>query len=70
LIGRHDRRNNMKTFKFELGQQVAIDASGETGEVIGRAEYQRSENGYQVRYRANDGRAVEGWWGESALVSA
>jgi hypothetical protein len=57
----------MKNFKFELGAQVTIAVSGESGEVLGRAEYQSSENGYFIRYKSADGRAVEQWWNESAL---
>lgn len=53
--------------KFELNQFVSITASGESGIVIGRAEYANSENSYLLRYRAADGRAVETWWQESAL---
>ena len=56
------------TFKFELTQTVAIAASGETGEVLARAEYSTSENSYYLRYKAADGRATEAWWQESALV--
>lgn len=57
----------MNEFKFGLGQTVNITASLESGEVIARAEYAKSENTYLVRYKAADGRAVEAWWGESAL---
>ena len=57
----------MNQFKFALGQQVSIAASGESGDVIARAEYATSENSYLLRYRAGDGRAVEAWWSESAL---
>ncbi|WP_197425663.1 hypothetical protein [Burkholderia ubonensis] len=57
----------MSSFKFELSSSVSIAKSGETGEVIGRAEYTTSENTYLVRYCSADGRAVENWWGESAL---
>lgn len=57
----------MNEFKFGLGQTVSITASLESGEVIARAEYATSENSYLVRYKAADGRAVESWWGESAL---
>ena len=57
----------MKSFKFSLNARVSIAASGEAGEVIGRAEYVVAENSYLVRYKAADGRAVETWWGESAL---
>lgn len=54
--------------KYELNQQVTIAASGESGTVIGRAEYTNIEPQYQLRYKCADGRAVEQWWGESALV--
>ena len=57
----------MNNFKFELGFNVSIMASGESGEVIGRAQFVSSENSYQVRYKAADGRGVEMWWQESAL---
>ncbi len=56
-------------FKFSLGGKVTITASGETGEVIGRAEYSNAEDGYLVRYKAGDGRATESWWSESALTA-
>lgn len=57
-------------FKFNLGEKVTVDVSGETGEVLGRAEYTTSANNYYVRYRAADGRAVEAWWQEDALKTA
>lgn len=57
-------------FKFELGTRVAITASEEVGEVIGRAEYQLGEDAYLLRYKAADGRAVDAWWSESALQAA
>lgn len=56
-------------FKFNLGQAVVIDCSGETGQVVGRAQYLSGEQSYQVRYKAADGRAVEAWWAENALTS-
>lgn len=56
-------------FKFALGQAVAIHCSGESGHVIGRAEYQFCEASYQIRYKCADGRAVEAWWPESALTN-
>lgn len=59
-----------KEFKFKLGDQVAIAASGETGEVIGRAEYKTAEDNYLVRYKAATGGACEAWWAESALQAA
>lgn len=57
----------MNQFKFNLSQTVQITASGESGDVVARAEYAHSENSYLVRYKAADGRACESWWGESAL---
>lgn len=57
----------MSSFKYEIGSEVSIAASQENGEVIGRAEYAAGENTYLIRYRCADGRAVENWWGESAL---
>lgn len=57
----------MKKWKFDMGAALAVDASGETGLVIGRAEFDNAENSYLLRYKAGDGRAVESWWGESAL---
>lgn len=55
------------SFKKDLGEVVVISASGESGEVIGRAEYKASEDNYLIRYQAADGRAIEAWWAESAL---
>lgn len=57
----------MAEFKFDLKEKVEITASGETGLVIGRADYTDSHNQYQIRYKAADGRAVENWWAEAAL---
>lgn len=57
----------MDHLRFTLGTNVTITASGETGEVIGRAEFTNSEPSYSIRYKAADGRAIESWWGESAL---
>lgn len=57
-------------FSFSLGQMVIIGASGERGRVLGRAEYLDSAPSYFVRYKGADGRAVECWWGQSALEAA
>ena len=57
-----------KTFDFKLGDEVVIEESGERGVVIGRAHYTDANPGYLLRYRAGDGRCVEAWWSESALV--
>lgn len=55
-------------WKFELNQRATIVASGEAGDVIGRAEYIYAERSYLIRYAASDGKAVEAWWTESALA--
>ncbi len=54
-------------FKFELNQTVMIKASGEFGQIIGRAEYVDSKPLYHVHYKCADGRAVTQWWGESLI---
>lgn len=54
-------------FRYSLGSRVSLKESGEEGEVIGRAEFASSETQYFVRYKAADGRAVEQWWGASAV---
>ena len=59
----------MNPFKYALQQDVTITTSGESGTVIGRAEYTTAEPSYYIRYRCADGRAVEQWWSESALTS-
>jgi hypothetical protein len=57
-------------FKFKLGQVLSIGVSLETGFVVARAEYMNQENQYLLRYKAADGRAVEQWWPQSALIEA
>lgn len=54
---------------YNIGDAVKIVESGEQGRIIGRAEYEHCEPGYLVRYRAADGRAVEAWWTQGALVA-
>ncbi len=58
----------MNDFKFEVGQEVTIDVSGEHGSVIGRAEYAASCNQYFIHYQAADGRAVSDWFDEQLLA--
>lgn len=60
----------MGNFKFQLGRIVVIECSLEQGVIHARSEYSNSENQYLVRYKSADGRAVEAWWPESALVGA
>ncbi len=57
----------MSHFKFDLKEDVIISCSGESGEIIGRAEYVSWDDQYFIRYKAADGRAEEEWWSESAL---
>lgn len=57
-------------FKFKLGEKVTVEVSGESGEILGRAEYTTAENNYFLRYKSADGRAVEAWWQEGALKTA
>jgi len=57
-------------FKFELGSQVVITTSGETGKVTGRSHYIDSDTRYFVLYKAANGLATEQWWSENALASA
>lgn len=60
----------MTAYKFDLGETVKIDISGETGEVIGRAEYVATAPSYFVLFKAADGRAVTAWWEADFLSSA
>lgn len=59
---------NMRDFKFDLGARVTIFISGEMGEIIGRSEFLNSIDQYLLRYKTADGRAIESWWAEDALV--
>lgn len=54
-------------FKYNLGDSVILNMSGETGEVVGRGEYINSDNNYLLRYVTADRRQVEGWWNEDAF---
>jgi hypothetical protein len=59
----------MANFKFQLGEPVKIDISGEAGEVIGRTEYLATPPQYFVLFKAADGRAVTAWWEADFLSS-
>ena len=65
----HESSDPKQGFLFGLRQIVKISDSDETGTVYARSESTTSEHQYFVRYKAADGRAVEAWWGESALVA-
>ena len=56
-------------FKFELGEPVQIDVSGERGTVIGRAEYEATAPQYFILLKAADGRAATQWWEADFLTS-
>lgn len=58
----------MNGFRFDKGNTATLRHSGESGEIIGRAEYLHMENSYLLRYTAADGRQVEAWWAESAFA--
>lgn len=58
-----------EAFAFALGEQCHITVSGETGLVMGRAQYINSPNSYLLFYKAADGRAVEQWWRQDQLES-
>jgi hypothetical protein len=60
----------MSAFKFNLDQQAQITISGETGQIIARAEYTTGTQSYLLRYKCADGRAIEAWWNEDALTAA
>lgn len=56
-------------FRFRLEQPVVLTMSGERGIVIGRSDHVHSSDQYNVRYTAADGRQVENWWDEGALIA-
>ncbi len=56
----------MTKFLFELEERATLH-SGETGVVIGRAEFSGSENSYQLRYTNGQGCQVEVWHSQSAF---
>lgn len=59
--------NHTKQFTHLLGAAIALALSGEKGIIIGRAEYDKAEDGYLVRYVDATGRQQSDWFSESAL---
>jgi len=57
-------------YLYEMAQTVKLELSNERGMVIGRAQFIDKSNQYLVRYLAADGRQVEAWWDEAAIVAA
>lgn len=56
-------------FKYPLKATATLIGSGESGQIIGRAEYTEAKQDYLIRLVAADGRLVEVWWKESAIAS-
>lgn len=57
-------------FKFAMGSRVKLIESDETGRVIGQARHENSEDQFNIRYVAGDGRQIESWWSASAIEAA
>jgi len=55
-------------FVYPLGTEVQIAVSSEAGIVVGRADYINQSRQYLIRYKAADGRGIESWWAEDALI--
>jgi hypothetical protein len=62
------KEKKMEKSLYGLSETVRMIASEEKGAIIGRAEYLHDETRYLVRYKAADGRQVEDWWGQSAII--
>lgn len=60
----------METAKFNIGTEVKIAVSGESGRIVARTEYEANEPQYLLRYKTAQHEAVERWWPESALRKA
>lgn len=60
----------MIAFKYDMGAKVKLVASGEEGDVIGRAQHANTKDQYLVLYMAADGRQVEAWWYEDQITTA
>ena len=55
------------SFKFELDQKVRLKVSGETGVVIGRADYVNSFPQCYVHFKDGNGCAKSEWFYENQL---
>jgi len=56
-----------KKFKFEMGQTVKLTPGNKTGEVVGRADYAKSQDEYLIR-SVDEGISTETWCNEDALT--
>lgn len=54
-------------FEFEIGEEVQIVISGETGRIIGRVEYEHGINEFLVFYKDGTRCAVTKWWSAEKL---
>ena len=57
----------MKTWQFELCQEVKMVLSEERGVICGRAEYANSADSYLVMYKNSAGSQVSDWWSGDAI---
>lgn len=60
--------NDSPRFAFHMHDPVVIKESGESGTVIGQARHAFADDSFLIRYRSGDGRAVESWWTQTALM--
>lgn len=54
--------------KYRLGQVATINGSGESGEIISRAEFHNREPMYELRYKQVTGSMAQKWWDESDIT--
>lgn len=59
-----------KSFKYELGINVIINVSGESGKVKGRAQYLNNTDSYYIEYKTHLGVATNEWWDEDSISLA
>ena len=58
-------------FRFGFDQVVTVVRSGESGAVIGVADYKRNSFPlYLIEYKSADGRATERWFHEDELTES
>lgn len=60
--------NSKEHFEFNLGDEARLAVTGESGEVIGRADSKHDQNRFQLRYKDAQGCAQTKWFPADALV--
>ena len=55
-------------FLYNLGTPVKLTQSGESGTIIGRAEFTNSDEQYFVRYVDGNGCLIQKWWPHDAIA--